>query len=68
MPRQRLASKEEASREEESVRLFSMLFQIVTLPVAVAKDAVCVIADAANGEFMPATKEKCADIDDEIFR
>lgn len=54
--------------ERGQMRLFSALFQIVTLPVAVAKDVVCVLADASNGEFMPATKEKCADIDEEIKR
>ena len=49
------------------VKLFSTLFNIATLPVTVAIDAVCVLADASTDKkIFERTKEKCADIDSDL--
>jgi hypothetical protein len=52
---------------EELVKLFSTLFNIATLPVTVALDTVCVLADASmDKKIFERTKEKCADIDSDL--
>jgi len=49
--------------------LFSSLFEVVMLPVAVVKDVVCILPDLSMGiEPMSATKQKCEDIDREISK
>lgn len=51
------------------MRLFSMLFNIAKLPVAIVADAVCALPDASMGKEVGArTKEKCSDIDREISK
>jgi len=52
---------------EELVKLFSTLFNIATLPVTLALDTVCVLADAGmDKKIFERTKEKCADIDSDL--
>ena len=49
------------------MRLFTTLFEIVKLPLVVAKDVVVAIPDSAMGkEMFSDTREQCEKIDAEI--
>jgi len=51
------------------MRLFSALFNLAVLPVAIARDVVCLLPDLSCGIApMSATKQTCENIDEEISK
>lgn len=50
------------------MNLFSMMFQIVKLPLVIAKDVATVIPDASDGKIFSDTWDQCQRIDKEISR
>lgn len=51
------------------MRLFSAIFQIVKLPLVIAKDLVTALPDTSSGKgAFSDTREQCEEIDSELSR
>lgn len=51
------------------MKLFTAVFDLVTLPVKLATDVVCIIPDLMNSDApLDRTREQCKKIDEDLFK